>query len=232
MTRLLISIFVFAALAAAQEKTKTDKLTVPLSDPAQPATVKVRLVSGSITVTAGSDPQVVVDAEPLPGPGAGRVKDDTPAGMHRIDSAGRGFKVEENHNVVVIGTERAGRRVNLLIQVPENASIDVETTNGSIALTNVSGAVSARTSNGSVTVRVDHPSPDKPMSLSSLNGKIDVTIPADTKARLLLKATNGAIYSDFDVKIEPDGTRSINGGGPDYSFQTTNGAILIHSKAK
>ena len=232
MTRLLISIFVFAAFAAAQEKTKTDKLMVPLSDPAQPATVKVRLVSGNITVTAGSDPQVVVDAEPLPGPVAGRAKDDIPAGMHRIDSAGRGFKAEEDHNVVMIGTERASRRVNFLIQVPPNASLDVETTNGSIALTNLSGGISARTSNGSVTVRLDHPPPDKPMSLSSLNGKIDVTIPADTKARLLLKANHGAIYSDFDVKIEPDGTRSINGGGPDYSFQTTSGAILVHSKAK
>ncbi|MGA2713195.1 MAG: DUF4097 family beta strand repeat-containing protein [Bryobacteraceae bacterium] len=237
MNRLIVSIFVCAALAAAQDKTsqdktKADQVTVALSDPAQPATVKVRLVSGRVTVTAGSSPQVLVGAEPSPGPRVSRAGDDAPSGMRRIDTPGRGFKVEEDHNVVLIGAERAGRNVNLLIQVPVDASLDVETTNGSIALTNVSGAVSARTANGSVTVRLDHPPPDKPTSLSSLNGRIDVTIPADTKARLLLKATNGAIYTDFDAKIEPDGTRSINGGGPDYSFQTTSGAILIHSKTK
>jgi hypothetical protein len=70
------------------------------------------------------------------------------------------------------------------------------------------------------------------MSFSSLNGKIDVTLPAGVKARLRLKASNGAIYSDFDVKMEPDGTRSINGGGPEYLFQTTSGTILIHSHSK
>ncbi len=41
----LITLLVFATLAAAQ-----DKVSVPLSDPSQPATVKARLVNGSITV--------------------------------------------------------------------------------------------------------------------------------------------------------------------------------------
>ena len=37
-----------AALVAAQ-----DKVTVPLSDPSQPATLKINQVTGSITITAG-----------------------------------------------------------------------------------------------------------------------------------------------------------------------------------
>jgi DUF4097 and DUF4098 domain-containing protein YvlB len=226
MMRLTVLILVCAAIAAPQDKIKTDNVTVALSDPAKPATVKARLVSGNITVTVGSGPEVVV------GTGVNTVSDGAPAGMHRIDTAGQSFKVEEDHNNVQIGTQRAGQNVNLLIQVPVNTSLDVETTNGSIAVTNVSGAISARTLNGSVTVSLDHPSPDKPMSFSALNGKIDVTLPADTKARLRLKATNGAIYSDFDVKVEADGIRSINGGGPEYSFQTTSGTILIHTLAK
>jgi hypothetical protein len=86
-----------------------------------------------------------------------------------------------------------------------------------------------------------------------MNGKIDVTMPAATKARLRLKSDNGAIYSDFDVKLEPDTSKpvvednrgnngkykisidkavtgTINGGGPEYTFQTMNGNILIHKK--
>jgi DUF4097 and DUF4098 domain-containing protein YvlB len=226
MNRLLVSILVFTAIAAAQDKAKTDNVTVALSDPTKPANVKARLISGNITVTVGSGPEVVV------GTGANTVPDGAPPGMHRIDTAGQSFKVEEDHNNVQIGTERASQSVNLLIQVPVNTSLEVETTNGSIAVTNVSGAISARTLNGSVTVSLDHPPPDTPMFFSTLNGKIDVTLPADTKARLRLKATNGAIYGDFDVKVEADGTRSINGGGPEYSFQTTSGTILIHTLAK
>ena len=54
MKRTLTLIFVFAASAAAQ-----DRVTVPLSSPSQPATVKARLISGSITVSVGTGPQVV-----------------------------------------------------------------------------------------------------------------------------------------------------------------------------
>jgi DUF4097 and DUF4098 domain-containing protein YvlB len=107
--------------------------------------------------------------------------------------------------------------------------------------------------NGGVKVSLDRVTPNKPMSFSSLNGKIDVTLPADTKAKLRLKTTHGEVYTDFDVKMEPDTSKpviedsrgkggkyeikmdrslvgSINGGGPEYSFQTMNGTILIHKK--
>jgi hypothetical protein len=263
-----VLVFAFAATAAAQ-----DKVAVPLSDPSQPATVKARLIQGSITVTVGSGSQVVVQSEPA---SSGREPlpptPPPPPGMHRIDAGGRGFNAEEDHNVVTIGGGL--NRTNLTIEVPANSSlelrtvnggqinvtgvngnIDVENVNGSVELKDVSGTVLAHTVNGNVTVGLTRPTPDKPMSFSSLNGKVDVTLPADTKARLRLKTTNGAIFSDFDVKLEADNTKpviedsrgqggryriridrgsnilgTINGGGPEYSFQTMNGTILIHRK--
>jgi hypothetical protein len=259
MNRATVLILVCAALAAAQEKA-----TVPLSDPAQPATVKARLIWGSITVTVGTGPQVVVESQVLPNAGRDRIPARTPpsvpSGMHRLEAGGRGFQVEEDHNVVTIGGAHGDQSMDLMIQVPLNTSVelktvnggpievtgingdmDVENTNGSIELKNVSGAVSAHSMNGSVTVNMARIVPDKPMSFSSLNGKIDVTIPADTKARLRMKTANGEIYTDFDVKTEPHtgnlrtyrGTTvsgSINGGGPEYSFKTLNGTIMIHKK--
>ena len=79
------------------------------------------------------------------------------------------------------------------------------------------------------------------MSFTSLNGKLDVTLPADTKARLRVKTNNGSVYTDFDVKLQSDASKpviedahgqggkyrirmdrgvygSINGGGPEYCF--------------
>jgi len=81
-----------------------------------------------------------------------------------------------------------------------------------------------------------------------------VTLPADTKANLKMRADNGEIYSDFDVNIEAqpapeakeeklkngrvrrrvvrEGTQqgTINGGGAEMQFTTFNGRILIHKK--
>lgn len=268
MIRTSVLILALATIVAAQ-----DKVTVPLSSPGQPVTVKAHMISGSITVTAGTGPQVVIEsaasAKDVQGPSLGS---DVPPGMHRIAGGAHGFNVEEDHNVVTVIPDLGGWGTNLTIQVPVNTSVelktvngghidvtgvsgdlDVENVNGPVTLKNVSGSVSAHTVNGSLTVSLDKVAPDKPMSFSSLNGKVDVTIPADTKARLRLKTTNGAVYSDFDVKMEPDNSKpviedgrgqggryrirtdrgvygSINGGGPEYSFQTMNGTILLHKK--
>jgi hypothetical protein len=259
-----------AAIAMGQ-----DKVTVPLSNPSQPVTVKSHMVSGSITVTGGGAAgQVVVES------GSGKDKDkdrdrrgrDVPAGMHRIDANAANFDVEEDHNVVTIGSNRGWGNDHIMIQVPTNASlqlksvnggklevsgvngeIEVENINGSIVLNNVSGNVVASSQNGGITVSLDKITTGKPMSFTTLNGKIDVTLPGDTKAKLRLKTDNGSVYSDFDVKLEPDSSKptiedsrkeggkyrirldhsiygTINGGGPEYRFETMNGSILIHKK--
>jgi DUF4097 and DUF4098 domain-containing protein YvlB len=92
------------------------------------------------------------------------------------------------------------------------------------------------------------------MSFSTLNGDIDVTLPADTKAKVKMKSDNGEIYSDFDVRLDASGRQpvvedsrsgkgkyrvrfdkamygTINGGGPEMQFTTFNGNVYIH-KAK
>lgn len=134
-----------------------------------------------------------------------------------------------------------------------NGEIEVDNLNGAITLKNVSGSVVAHSLNGPVTASLDKVSADKAMSFTSLNGKIDVTLPGDTKARVRLKTDNGSVFSDFDMKMEPDAAKpvvedargqggkyrirmdrniygSINGGGPEYRFETLNGNILIHKK--
>lgn len=254
------------ALAAAQ-----DKVTVPLSNPSQPATVKINQVTGSITITVGKAGEVVVESGARP-TSRKEKEQEAPAGMHRIDAGRGGLDVTEEHNVVTVQTGRFGLGGSTVIQAPADASlqlktvngghidvtgisgeIDADIVNGSILLKNVSGAIVAHSVNGSVTVTLDKIAADKPMSFTTLNGKIDVTLPADTRARLRLKSERGAIYSDFDVKLEPDASKpavedgrgaggkyriridksvygSINGGGPEYRFESMNGNIVIRKK--
>lgn len=268
MTKMAAVAIALALSCGAPACMAQDKLTVPLSSPGQPVTIKASFVNGGVTVTAGSGNQVTVTQE-----GGGRHErenpSDAPPGMHRIDSGRNGIDIEEDHNVVTIGSRGWNSGGNLVIETPVNTSLQIKTvngghidvtglngdldlqeTNGSISLKNVSGSVVAHSLNGPITVSLDRVAPEKPMSFTSLNGKIDVTLPAATKARLRLKTDNGSIYTDFDVKLEStaavengrsgDGKYrirldrtmfgTINGGGPEYLFQTMNGSILIHKK--
>jgi len=131
--------------------------------------------------------------------------------------------------------------------------IEVDHHNGKLKLTDISGTVVAHTFNGHILVTFTEVNPDKPMSFSTWNGDIDVTFPSNVKANVKMKSERGEIYTDYDIqlektpqKVEKDSRKeggkykisfekyilgTINGGGPEYQFNTYNGDILIR-KAK
>ena len=261
-------LFAAAGLALAAQDSG-DKVTVPFRDASAAKTLKVTLQNGSVTVRGydGKDALIETTARIS---GHERRPSHVPEGMHRIDNMSMGLDVTEENNVItVVGNESSG---HLTIQVPvqtslvlrsvnggaitvENisGSIDANHTNGGISITNVSGSVLANTTNGKVTVSLNKVSADKAMSFTSFNGTVDVTLPADVKANVMMKTNNGEIWSDFDIKLSASGkppvvedSRSkngrykvhldramygaINGGGPEMQFVTYNGNILIHKK--
>jgi hypothetical protein len=80
-----------------------------------------------------------------------------------------------------------------------------------------------------------------------MNGNVDVTLPADTRARVKMKTHNGEIYTDFDVRLEGAGqapntgrghrgesemsvSGAINGGGPEMTFTSFNGRVYLRKK--
>ena len=265
MFRSIVLIAAVAGALAAQD----DKVTVPFRDPSGAKTLKVSLQNGSVTVKGYEGKDAIIEAS-----GHGSIRDRRPSrvpeGMHRIDNASMGLDVTEENNVInVVGDNNAG---HITIQVPvqtslilrsvnggaitvENisGSIDANHTNGGISITNVSGSVLANTTNGKVIVSLNKVTPDKAMSFTSFNGVVDVTLPADIKANVMMKTNNGEIWSDFDIKLSAGGKPpvvennqgkggkykvhidramygSINGGGPEMQFVTYNGNILIHKK--
>jgi len=196
---------------------------------------------------------------------------DKAAGMKKIEAETAGLTIEEENNVMRVEAESWKRTTDLIIQVPHltslklsstlqgnivvekvNGEIEVENMNGSITLTNVSGTVVVDTLNGETVVTLDRVDPGKPMSFSSMNGDIDLTLPADVKATLKMKTERGEVYSDFDIalkvapqKNEEDSRKeggkyrisfekaivgTINGGGPEIQFTTFNGDIYIRKK--
>lgn len=268
--RWTLSLALVCALAAQAQapESQPERVTVPFSNPNGPRTVKANLINGGITVRGYSGREVIIEAHSR----SGRTHREQPAaagGLKRIDVGGSGLNVEEDNNVVEISAGWS-RTVDLVIQVPaqtslklrgtnngnievENVSgeLDIQNLNGAVTLKNVSGAVVAHSLNGKVFVTMDQITAGKPMSFSTLNGDIDVTLPASTKASVKMKTDNGDIYTDFDIlmaaaskpQVEDGGAKgkyrvrfdratagSINGGGPEFQFTTLNGRIYIRKK--
>jgi DUF4097 and DUF4098 domain-containing protein YvlB len=215
-----LALAVLVAMAQPVRAQSDNKVTVPLTDPSRPVTLRAHLVSGSITVKGGDVKEVVVEAKARGNEeshSGGRAE-----GMKRIPMTSTGLNIEAENNNVRVSTDSYQRTIDLVITVPTRTSLSLHTVNdgnilvsgvdgelnidnvnGEVDLKNIGGSVVAHALNGHVLVTFNRIDPQKPMAFSSLNGDIDVTFPADLKANVSLRTDNGDVYSDFDVKVQP-----------------------------
>ncbi|HYR92488.1 MAG TPA: DUF4097 family beta strand repeat-containing protein [Terriglobia bacterium] len=244
-----------------------DRVTVSWSDPSRPGLVKVNLIQGGITVRTHSGNNVIIEGRSRGGNNRRPAPADA-GGLRRIDGAASGLVVEESNNVISVATQSFSRFVDLDIQVPSKTSLNLKTMNGGniviegvdgemevtnmnggVTLNNVSGSVVAHSMNGKVVASLKQTTANKPMAFTSMNGNIDVTLPASLKANMKMRTDNGEIYSDFDIQLRPStGSTTtdnrprggpfrveleknvlgvVNGGGPDFDLRTLNGNIYI-----
>jgi hypothetical protein len=198
----------------------TEQLTVPLSNPGKPYSLKVHLVSGSIRVVSYEGKDIIINV--IPRDNNEEKSITTEGGMKRISSSG-GYEVtaKEADNMVTVNTGNPNKAIDLDLKVPQDVKLkigtvndgeilvenvrgelEVNNVNDKITLNNISGSVVANTVNGDVIVTFTAVDPKASMAFSTLNGDVRVTLPADTKVNLKLKSDNGDVFSDFDIDIE------------------------------
>ena len=197
------------------------RVTIALSDPARPGSVEVDIVMGSITVKGTNRRDVLIEARSTSNgrPRRQRVPDEPPpSGLRRLTQS-TPFSVEEDKNTVSIDVESPTRSIDFTIEVPLRTNLDLETVmgsvsvegvegeleiesvNGAVTLTNVGGSVVAHTVNGKLLATITRAAPQQPMAFTSLNGSVDVTLPAAVKANLKLRSDQGDVYTDFDLQL-------------------------------
>lgn len=272
----LKSIVFFAAttmLAAQDPAPPPQRTTLPFSDPSRPKSLIVDIPTGSVTITGYDGSNAVIEYSGRgDGPRRKARQGHMPPGMHRLDQLTNAVEATQENNVVRV---KGGfwDRLNIEIKVPKQTTLDLKTMNGSISVEGISGEMTIDAMNGHINVRdasgpvVAHSmngrivaslaqvSAAKASSFSSMNGSIEVTLPADLKARLKMKTDHGEIYTDFDVKVDSSTASptlaadergkngalaalhtdrtlygTINGGGPEMQFITYNGRIVIRKK--
>ncbi|TGE24568.1 hypothetical protein E5K00_04970 [Hymenobacter aquaticus] len=267
-TRAFLSLLLLLTTLGVAAQSK-EQLVVPLSAPGKPGLLKVKTVNGSITVVGYAGKDVLIDAS-----AKGRNDDDDDDdqdrprnGLKRV-SGNANFDVtaEENDNRVTVKSSSWQQPVNLTIKVPqrfalqlstvndgdivvENVSgeLEVSNVNGDVVLRQVGGSAVANTVNGAIKATFKTVTGGAPMAFSTVNGQVDVTLPASTKAALKLKSDQGDVYSDFDLtaekapapvkrtvqngvyRLNADGWTygKLNGGGAEIMMKSLMGDIFI-----
>jgi len=253
----------FVTTASAQDETQV----VPFSDPSRPGKVELHILNGGTITVHGEnrrDVSVAIRGATL---GRGRNERPAPPGMRRLTQS-PGFEISEARNEIQIEASTFGQnsgaielrvplRTNLELGTINGGTITVENVegeleisnvNGSVVLNNVAGSVVANSQNGGVTATLSRIMADKAMAFTSMNGKVDVTLPSNLKATLKMRSDNGDIFTDFDVQLQQRpaavsrgggnnrGTKievnralygTVNGGGAEIELRSFNGSIYL-----
>jgi DUF4097 and DUF4098 domain-containing protein YvlB len=153
---------------------------------------------------------------------------------------GRGGRMNsENNDVNVNFTVKVPAGVNYVAHTVNGdvraaalrSNVDAATVNGSIRIS-TTGHAEAATVNGSIEAAMGKADWTEDVSFATVNGGIDLELPADLNAELDVSTVNGDITTDFPVTVRGKfGQRSLRGtvgrGGPELELNTVNGSITL-----
>jgi hypothetical protein len=173
------------------------------------------------------------------------------------DNTGIGIYMEKNGNHITLRCLLPfGRRGAYRIRVPENLALEIERQCAgsgetsisnvkneidfkgchSIELKNVTGPLVISTISGSVNVVFSEISKDKSISIASVSGEVDVTLPAKAGFNLEMGTISGNMYSDFELQSSKGGmdrvgggslNAQVNGGGVDVKLHSISANIYL-----
>lgn len=219
-------------------------------------TIEIKTVNGSIDARAGSGSQVVVRAtkrwrhddpdevtiEVIEHAGGVTLCTLYPGRDNSCEPGKKGrMKVRDNDvsvdYVVEVpaGVKFTARAVNGGVEA-EGLDSDVVavTVNGSVEI-ETSGAARAETVNGSIHASMGASHWDDDVDFSTVNGRIELTLPTDTDADVRAQAVNGGIRTNLPIQVKGSwGPKSLRGtigdGGGLLSLNTVNGSIRLNTR--
>lgn len=194
-------------------------------------------------------------------------KDERAQGLRPVnnlglqDNTGLGIHVAEKGNVIEVHQLKPTHAPDITVRVPKGIivsfkhdsqyggtarflnlsnEIEVSAVYNSVELEQVTGPLTIETTHGGVTADFNAPVKD-PISIVSIYGFVDVTLPQATQADLKLSTSYGDIFvaPELDIKITPsEGMKvysnkvagTINGGGADINLNCNYGKIYLRKK--
>ena len=210
--RILFAMTALAAGAAASADDETTS-TFRFSDPAKPGQLRAVIGNGEVHIRGDDVTQVTVRTT-----AEASQKDETREDGLRVIATSTQYTAVEQDNVLSLeyGAVGWGEPADFQIIVPRNTSVQLQSNfGGDVVVENVTGDVEIKNMNGEITLRqlgggaiietmngeIDASftavPAGKPLAFSSMNGEIELRLPADAKANVRFRTQNGSILTDF-----------------------------------
>jgi hypothetical protein len=169
----------------------------------------------------------------------------------KIESTPDRLSIETEHKkkALLFGTWRgevrytlhvpAGIRLDLVSVVNDGIQVrgvtgrvHLKTINGPIDASGLSAAGRFETVNGSILAAYTSLKEIDAISLRTINGRCELTIPKGAPFSVDSKSVNGGVRTDMPIKVEKSGLAHFRGsvgeGGPEIDFNSVNGELVIH----
>ncbi|MEJ7846915.1 MAG: DUF4097 family beta strand repeat-containing protein [Pyrinomonadaceae bacterium] len=217
--------------------------------------LSVSNVNGSITVEAWDKNEVRLEVTKIADTKEALADVDI-----KIDARPDYFSVETDYRSRKLGDIRNEHKYHKLevefrLWVPRTALLnEIETVNGSVTVsnfvnltkisavngnvsaTNLRGAATLSTVNGEVAADFDRLETGSRISLSTVNGRVNLTIPSDANATIKADSLNGSITNDFGLPVRKgeyvgrDMYGRIGSGDVQIKLNSVNGGLSVAKK--
>jgi lia operon protein LiaG len=212
---------------------------------------------GDLPIEGYSGNEIIISTEASHFEPPDRAKGLKPVYGGEPDNTGIALYMEKNGNKVSFRcllpiTKSADYRIrvpeNLVLKIHRGCAQGGETTISNmksevdfegcheVNLKNVTGPLVISTIDGGVNVVFSEISKDKSISIASISGEVDVTVPAKAGVDLEMSDMGGNMYSDFDVATDNKNMRrvggnsvrtTLNGGGTELKLHNISGNIYL-----
>ena len=150
-------------------------------------------------------------------------------GTHRGCNWDPDYEVDWEWNVTVPAD------VDLFASTVNGGSVSIDGARGRVRAANVNGAldltgigsgeVSATTVNGGVSVQFDR-APANDSTFQTVNGKVTLELPRDTRAEVSVDTLHGDLYTDFEVEAVPVKAVAERDSGKGSRYRYTSDTVV------
>jgi hypothetical protein len=241
-----------------QRNAGSQEFKIAFSKPSQPGKIKIYALN-DIEVQSYSGKEVILTASGVKAVPQ-RAEGLRPVYNSMVDNTNMGLSIKEVDNTIEVNSLTRRGSLKYKIMVPANASIQIMSTDhegprinvtnftneidiqcrfGNIELEDITGPAIVHNVHGKINVKFSKVNPKNPISITSVHGDVDVTLPTKTPANLEMKSSHGEIYTDMDIAFNntnKDNMRQIsgnqilgklNGGGVEIHLESTHSNIYL-----